>query len=334
MSSSHRVRSPLLLVFSIASLAACGDQPAAPDAPPSLIPTSPAGVFTVTSAIDIAVPPAAAPVLATLVAATDGPDDPSRYLIDRMIMTLPDGPVHTLAADAAPYLAAYLNDKLAEVAPRFAAGIDGLADGLSRIASRVGTIETWQVDPSGTAIRTITGVRFQLGVQPIVVTLADNGLADISISVPVTMDATGQLALGPHAHPLPYGALLRLGLDRAVVASVVPTAHDLAGALTTLVDCDRLGALVADRIGLGSPSPYRAACRAAMIAIASEVYDRIAAIDDTPLTLELTGTAGGVDLDANGTLDELRQGRWTGAVSSASSRTPIAAASFAGKSAP
>jgi len=322
MSSSHRVRSPLVLVF---SLAACGGQPAAaPDAPPSLIPTSPAGVFAVTSAIDIAVPPAAAPVLATLVAATDGPDDPSRFLIDRMITTLPDGPLHTLAADAAPYLAAYLNGKLAEVAPRFAAGIDGLADGLSRISSRVATTETWQVDPSGTAIRTITGVRFQLGVSPIAVTLADNGLADISISVPVTLDATGQLALGAHAHPLPYGALLRLGLDRAVVASVVPTAHDLSGALTTLVDCDRLG----------SPSPYRAACRAAMIAIASEVYDRIAAIDDTPLTLELTGTAVGVDLDANGTLDELRQGRWAGTLGSASSRASIAAASFAGKSAP
>jgi len=335
MSSSRLVHSPSLLVLAITWLTACGGgPPPAPDAPPSMIPTSPAGRFTVTSTLDIAVPSAAVPVIATLVAVTDGPDDPSRYLIDRMIATLPDGPVRTIAGDAAPYLAAYLNERLGEIAPGFVTGIDKLSDGLARIASHIGTVETLEIDATGTATRTITDARFALGATPITVRLADNGLATIVSSFGVTLDATGRITLGAHAHPLPYGALLRLGLDRAVVGSVVPAAHDLAGALTALVDCDRLGALVADRIGLGSAAPYRAACRAGMIAIASEVYDRLDTIDDTPVGLELTGTASGVDLDANGTMDELRQGRWTGAVTSASSRAPIEAASFTGKSTP
>ena len=337
MSSLRLVRSCSLLA--LAWFTACGDgPPPAPDAPPSMIPTSPAGIFTLTSTLDIEVPPAAAPVLARLIAATDGPDDPSRYLLDRMIATLPDGPIRTLAGNAAPYLAAYLNERLGEIAPGFVTGIDKLADGLSRIASHIGTVETLQIDATGAATRTITAVRFELGAAPITLRLADNGLGDIVTSLDVTLDTAGAagpagtIALGTHAHALPYGAVLRLGLDRAVVGSVVPAAHDLAGALTALVDCDRLGTMVADRIGLGSEAPYRAACRAGMIAIASEVYDRIATIDDTPLGLELAGTALGIDLDANGTMDELRQGRWTGTVTSGSSRAAIQAASFTGKS--
>jgi len=335
MSSSHFVRSRLLLAVAITWLTACGDgQSPPPDAPPSKIPTSPAGRFTLASTLDITVPPSAAPVIARLVAATDGPDDPSRYLIDRLIATLPEGPLRTLADNAAPYLAAYLNERLAEIAPGFVTGIDKLASGLSRIASHIGTLETLEIDATGAATRTITAVRFDLGSTPIMVRLADNGLGDIVTSLGVTLDATGKVTLGTHAHALPYGAVLRLGLDRAVVGSVVPAAHDLAGALTALVDCDGLGTLVSDRVGLGSAAPYRAACRAAMIAIASEVYDRIDTIDDTQLGIEVTGTAGGIDLDSNGTMDELRQGRWIGTITSASSRAAIQAASFTGKSAP
>jgi len=332
MSISPRIHS--LFALSIAWLAACGDAPPAPDAPPSTIPTSPAGAFTMTSAIEIAVPAAAAPVLATLVAATDGPDDQARYLLDRVIATLPDGTIKTIAATAVPYVAAYVNARLDDVAPRFVAGIDALASGLSRIATHLGTTETLQIDASGAALRTITGARFELGGVPVAVRFGDAGLPDIATPLQVSLDATGQLALGDHTHALPYGALLQLGLDRAVVGSVVPGAHDLAAALTELVDCDQLGAAIADRVGLGSATPYRAACRTAMIAVASEVYAGIAAIDQVPLGLEVTGTAVAYDRDGDGTMDELHQGRWTGVVGTAALRAPISAASFTGTAAP
>lgn len=335
MSPSHRIHICSLISIALALLASCGPSaPAsapAPDAtPPSTIPTSPAGVFAITSSLDVQVPPVAAPVIATLTAATDGPDDPARYLVDRMIATLPDGPVKTVATQAAPYLAAYLNQRLSDIAPRFVAGIHALADGVSRIAGHLGTIETLQIDGSGAAIRTVTGARFEVGAAPITVRFADAGLADIAVGTHIALDSTGHVMIGAHAHGLPYGALLRLGLDRAVVAGVEPTARNLASALAALVDCDRLGALVADRIGLGPPTLYRAACRAGMTVIASEIDAHIAAIDDTPLALELTGSADGIDLDGDGSMDELRAGTWSGSLSSIASREPIAAASFRG----
>jgi hypothetical protein len=331
-----RVRCGSSVLFVLASLAGCGSTalPGPDAAPPSTVPTSPAGRFAVTSTFDLPVPPAAGAVLAALAAATDGPDDPTRYLVDRMIATLPDGTVKTIAGGAAPYVAAYLNERLASIAPRFVTGIAAISDGLARVASHVGTIETLQIDGSGAAIRTITAARFDVAAQPVIAGFAEAGLADIVVGTHVALDAAGHVSIADHAHGVPYGALLRLGLDRAVIAGVEPTARDLAAALAALVDCTALGVLVADRIGLGSPALYRTACRAAMTAIASELYARIDAIDDAPVALELTGGADGVDLDGDGTLDELRAGRWSGALSSATTHAPIEAARFTGTKAP
>lgn len=337
MSPSHRA--PCCSIVSVASfglalVASCGPSSSAPDAPTSTVPTSPAGRFAIISTFDIAIPPAAGPVIDGLTAATDGPDDPTRYLLDRMIATLSDGAVKTIATAAAPYVAAYLNSRLADVAPGFVTGIDTIAGGLSRIAGRFSTIETLVIDSDGAAIRTITGARFDGAAAPVTVSFADAGLADITVGTHVALDPTGRVVIGDHAYGVPYGAMLRLGLDRAVIPGVEPAALDLATALGLLVDCERLGALVADRIGLGAPALYSTACRAAMTAAASELYARIAAIDSTPLALEVTGAAEGVDLDGDGTMDALRTGTWTGSLQTGSTREPIAAASFTGTKSP
>ncbi len=325
----HPVRRHALISLAIVGLAACGGALPAPDAaPPSTIPTSAVGVFAVTSTLDLHVPAAAAPALTTLLGATDGPDDPARYLVDRLIALLPDGSVKTLATAVTPYVAAYLNARLDDLAPRFVDGLRGLAAGLSRIATHLGTAETLRVDAGGTGVRTITGVRFEVGNAVTVVPLADAGLADLAAGVWVTLDAEGHVGISEHEHALPYGAILRLGLDRAVAPSVEPTASDLAGALGKLLDCDRLGGVIADRVGLGSATLYGTACRATMTALASEVDARLAAIDQTPLGIEVAGTAIGFDGNGDGTMDELRAGRWTGAVYAGSDREPIDAGSF------
>ena len=335
MSSSPRTFCSLALIV-LASLASCGpaSSPSPDAAPPQAVPTSPAGGFAVTSMFDIELPPAARPVLATLTAATDGPDDPTRYLVDRMIATLPDGQVKLVAVQAAPYVAAYLNERLVDIAPRLVTGLGAIADGLSRIARHFGTTETLQIDSSGAAIRTLTGARFELGATTTTVRFADSGLADIVTGAHVFLDTEGRVTIGAHAHALPYGAVLRLGLERAVIASVEPGAPDLATALGALVDCTKLGDLAASSIGLGPASLYHTACRAAMTAIASELYAQLAAIDATPLALELTGAADGIDHDGDGSLDELRAGRWSGSLQAAGTHVPVAAASFAGTKAP
>lgn len=335
MSMFRGCRVVMLLV--IAAAVGCGSvgcggskPPPLPDAAVSTVPASPAGVFALSSTFELHVPSAAAPALETLLAATDSPDDPSRYLIDRMIATLPEGSVKKIATAAAPYVAAYLNARLVDLAPRFVPGIDGLATGLARIATHLGTVETLRVNADGTGSRVITAIRFDVNGTTKVVPLAAGGIADLAAGLRVTMDVTGRVGISEHEHALPYGAILRLGLDRAVAPSVEPTAGDLGGALGALLDCERLGSVIADRVGLGSPALYAGACRGTMTAIASEVDARLAAIDDTPLGIEVAGTAAGFDEDGDGVMDEMRAGIWTGAVYAGPDREPIDAASFTG----
>jgi len=327
--SMHSVRRHALISIAIAGLVACGgSRPGpAPDAP-STIPTSPVGLFSVTSTLDFHVPAAAAPALQALLAATDGPDDPARFVVDRLVALLPEGGVKTLADAAAPYVAAYVNARLTDLAPQLVPGLDGLATGLARIATHLGTVETLRIDDGGTGVRTISGVRFEVGNAVTVVPLAAAGLTDLVAGVRVTLDATGHVGISEHEHALPYGAILRLGLDRAVAPGVAPTAGDLAGALGALLDCDQLGAVIAGRVGLGSATLYGTACRAAMTALAAEVDAQLAAIDRTPLGIEVAGTAIGYDGNGDGVMDELDSGRWTGSVYAGPDREPIDAASF------
>lgn len=328
---------PHFLILSTSVLVACGQDavPAAPsyyppDAPASTVPRDVAGTFAVESEIDLPLPPQASAALVPITSAVDGADDPSHYLLDRMVDQLPEGTVRTVARDAVPFLAPYLNEQLTTIAPHLVGGLHAIADGLDRVTRHAGLLESWQIDASGQATRIVTGARFETTATPtpVDVHFADHGIDDRVATMHVTIDPEGRLAMSQHQLPLGYAALIRIGLDHAVLPAVDPPATDLAKALADLVDCDQLGTLVANELGIGTPAIYSAACVAATIAIANDVYARIAAIDQAmPLSLETEGRALGVDTDHDGSLDEVRSGAWTGTLVSVG---PIGAASFSG----
>jgi hypothetical protein len=297
------------------------DEPAVPDAAPvTTVPRNPGGEFAVITRLDLEPPPAAMKVIDALDRAAS---DPSRFILDKMIATLPDGATKTVAKVAAPFVAAYLDTKLATIAPRFVPGVRAIATGFARIASHVELLEGWRIEVAGYAVRTIGGVRFDVG-PPAVMEFAAHGLGDVSAQPRVSLDETGQLSVPKHTVSLRYGAIVRAGLDLAVVPSAEPGAHDVASALTALVDCTGLAKLVADKIGIGSPLLYRGACITAMVAVADELDEHVVAIDASPLVLELAGAATGVDGDHDGTMDVIKNGRWTGSVTAtfAGARVP------------
>jgi hypothetical protein len=326
---------PHFMIASTFLLAACGHDavPASPpfyspDGPPSNVPRDVAGTFAVESELDLPLPPQASAALVPITSAVDGVDDPSHYLLDRMVDQLPEGTLRTVARDAVPFLAPYLNARLTDIAPHLVGGLHAIADGLDRITRHAGLLETWEIDASGRATRIVTGARFATAATPVDVQFADHGFDDRVATMHVTIDAEGRLAIGDHQLPLGYAALIRLGLDHAVLPGVDPQATDLAKALTDLVDCTQLGTLVANELGIGTPAIYSSACVAATIAIANDVYTRIAAIDASmPLALELEGSATGIDADHDGSVDEVRGGSWSGTLVSVG---PIGAATFSG----
>jgi hypothetical protein len=318
---SHRFASIFIILF-----AACSEPPhSTPDA--GVFPRSPDGTFAVTTRFDLAspIPGPAAAIVGDLIAMTDGPDDPSRYIIDRIVASLPDGTAKTAAHALAPFVAAYVNTKLTAVAPHFVAGIRAISDGLDRVARHFTTVETVRISRDG-ATRVIGGITFEVGMKSVTVGWS----SDPGTSLQVTLDKAGHLAFDEHVLALGYGRMLRVGLETAVIPSVDPAATDLSRALRDLVDCAQLGKLVSEKVGLGSPTLYEAACATGMTAAASDFYARLATIDRSPLELHMTGVAHAIDLDGNGTMDAFDNGGWKGTVGYGSAQTSLGPTLFTG----
>ena len=92
-----------------------------------------------------------------------------------------------------------------------------------------------------------------------IVALGYSNGANIAASMHVSLDPAGRVAIGDHGVVVPYGALLRLGLDRAVVPSVLHCSR--GGAHLTALDAV-LAALGTPRaaascVGLSDPAPSR-----------------------------------------------------------------------------
>jgi hypothetical protein len=285
------------------------------------------GTYALTGQLDLqTLPPPATYVLADLANATDSPDDPARYLVDRMIAGMPDGAWKAIATGLAAYVAPYIEAEIDHIAPRFAPGIRAMASGLGAVARHITTLERLTIANDGTTTRALVGL--QLANTP--VNFAAGGAADSLAIAHAAIDSTGTLAIATHRLPIPYGELLRLGLDRAVIPPIDLDAGDLSQALRDLVDCHQLGLTFAAHASVGSASFYETACGAGMTALASEIYDRLAAIDASPFELDVSGTAIGVDKDGDGTMDAIVNGNWAGSTSYAGTKGPIGLATFTG----
>jgi hypothetical protein len=279
--------------------------------PPDSVPlvVSPVGTYDVrTSYVFAAPPPDAATVLGELADATDGPDDPARYLVDKLIARLPPGDMQEVAQRLAPYLAAYLQERIDTFAPQLAPSIREMTTRIAEVSRHVDTVEELSISHDGTATRSVNTLRFGpvavdfQQIDPVVATAALSG---------------DQLTIGTHALRIPYGSMLRAGFDHAVLPVVVPGAYDLADALAALVDCDRLGELVAAWMGIGTPDFYARTCTVSLTIVAANIYAKVSALDDEPFVIEVMGVAHGSDVNGDGAMDRVEEGRWIGAFGTA-----------------
>ncbi len=321
---SHR----FAYVAVVVSACASADVAPAPDATPvSTAPTILTGTYDVVGQLDLATLPApAVELLAELSNATDTPDDPARYLVDHMVAALPDGIVKLIASGLSGFVASYVELELDKIAPNFAPGLRALSLGLGSVGRHVTTIERLIIASDGIMTRSLIGL--QLANTP--VELAAGGAPDELSITRAAVDGEGTVAIATHKLALPYGEMLRLGLDRAVIPPIDLGAGNLADTLRDLVDCHQLGVTVAAHAPIGSAGLYETACTIAMTKLASDVYAKLAAIDDAPFELNVSGTALGFDRDGDGTMDELRSGVWAGTTSYGGAKGPIGAATFTG----
>jgi hypothetical protein len=301
------------------------------------------GRYAVHSTFDLAsnMPGTAGTVVNTIIAATDGADDPTAWIVDQLIAQLPNGPVKSALDTGKLFVVGYLNDRLLDFAPDFVSTMVLVGHDFGDIAKGFGLNETLQLTRAGdgyTAVHTVTGVHFKLDNQELDFALTNYHLANIVVNnVAVAMDATGQLTIASHDVPLAYGQILRMGLDAAIIPLIDPSAQNLGQLLANKIDCARVGAAVASGIAdflgfnIGSAGTFTSACSAGLTAGSKYIYLKIDAIDGTALQFGLAGTARGTDKNKDRMIDTIQTGAWAGTLSYGGTPTPLAPATFFGE---
>jgi hypothetical protein len=300
------------------------------------------GRYQVSSTFDIAanMPGKVGEVTNTFINMTDGANDPAEWILEQVIANVNNSFIKSALNTAKPFISGYLNQRLLQIAPDFVDTILQVGQDFGQVARNFGLNEQLDVTGSGTAYTATVnavGVKFTIDQQSHDIVFADHMIAPVSAAgVGLTLDATGKIDIAEHKLPLSYGKVLRLGLDEVIIPALSPTATNLQTLLPTLVNCQQVGAAIADAIydfsGLSiSDSVGQGACTVGLGIAATTIYSKIDGIDSSALEFGLTGVARGIDSDADRRMDRIQTGQWTGTLSYGGTPAPLAAATFLGQ---
>jgi hypothetical protein len=134
---------------------------------------------------------------------------------------------------------------------------------------------------------------------------------------------------------LPYGGIIHIGLDAAIIPMVDSNAHNLGQLFADKIDCAAVGQYINDALvsnfGFGpGATAMQAACSAGLTAGANAIYAKIDAISSTALEFDTDGTAKATDTNHDYKVDALQTGKWEGTLSYAGTPAPLAPATFNG----
>jgi hypothetical protein len=336
-------------VLSAAALAGCASDKlgdGGPDDPPIDDPQDPpvdpprvldaSGTYRIHSKFDLAqnMPGTVGSAVNGLIGMTDDPNDPSSWILQQLIGQLEDGFFKDLLTASEPFVAGELNAQLIEFAPGLVNGLLDVGQLVGDIAKNFGLGETLkinQLDGQYAGTLTIDTLELTIDSQPHELKFVDYDLETINAtSLPVTLDATKKLSIGRHQFPIPYGTVLRIGLDEVIIPAIDPGSNNLGELLNELVNCQAVGQQVADALGFGGSAIYAGACVLGLDAAADAMYEQIAGIDSSALDFDISGISRTVDADADYDIDRLEEGTWTGTLSYGGTAAPLGPATYHG----
>lgn len=329
MTKSSSLASSLLLAFA-ATAAGCAADVTAPPGDgsdgsgsgsgsndPGPVPTTMVGKYAMSSEFDLAtnMPGTAGTVVNIFISATDDPDDPTKFIVEKLVDALPDGSVKDNLRSAIPFVAGYLNDRLLEWAPDLVTKVVALGNGFGQMTHHFGLTGSLEIGADNKAKHVFDGFHFKIDQNELDFPFADYNVQPITASgVSVALSTSGKISIDDHQMSLPFGAALRIGLDEMIIPLIDPNATSVADVLHDAIDCSVVGQDVYDAVGFGSPSTFESACNAGLNAAGTFVYSEIAKLDQSALKFHLNGSARGVDNNKDGAMDVLQTGVWLGKV--------------------
>jgi len=123
------------------------------------------GKYQVQSTFDISTnaPGTVGEIVNDFINATNGPNQPTQWVLDQIIAQMGSGTLKSLLQAAEPFVAGYLNDKLLSYAPDFVTTILQVGNDFGDVSKHFGINETFDVTGSGTtfsSVVTATGLHF------------------------------------------------------------------------------------------------------------------------------------------------------------------------------
>lgn len=299
------------------------------------------GNYKMTSTFDLAtnVPGTVGVVVNDIIDATDSSDDPTHWVLDQIVAQMPSGTAKTLLQGAIPFVSGYLNDRVLQWAPDFVTTMVQVGNDFGQITKKFGLNETLAVTGSGatyTATRTAIGAHFALDNQTFDLSFAAYSVANVVVpNVGITMDSSGGLAVADHKMPLPYGGIIHMGLDAAIIPMVDSNAHNLGELLADKIDCAAVGSYIntaiSNQFGFSvGAGVFTTACTGGLNAGANLIYSKIDAVSATALEFDVTGTAQAADTNHDYKVDALNAGKWAGTLSYSGTPAPLAPSTFTG----
>jgi hypothetical protein len=240
------------------------------------------------------------------------------WLVDQMLAQMADGALKDALKAVKPFVIGYLNDRVTSLAPELVGTLLELGQRMEDLTKNFGVneiLDVNSVDQTFIARSTADGVRFDIDGTVKDYQFVDYDIDNVVVNdILITLDnGQSRMHIGQHDLPLPWGKIVRLGLDAAVIPAIDPTATSLTDLLDNVVNCNAVGASVQSAIGVGGSAFWASACLGGLGLAADMVYDQISDTN-SKLGMNLVGASRYTDTNNDYKIDELKFGNCTGSM--------------------
>lgn len=293
------------------------------------------GTFNVTSNFDIQsdfTGSNLADVLNMLNELSDDPEDPGKFVVDRVLEQVDDEALQTVASLFKSALYQQVNLLLFNTAPDLITDIKQLAANLSAIArkfqmrSQIAAKMDQHSNQLMIVDHTLNSLGWTLNGQTAEYSFTQIGMNEPkveNVKMSINVANNHQLTINEHSFKLSYGAFLLVALNNLVIPQLLHGANSVEDLLLANINCTSVGQTINGTVSIGSNSLWAAACEAGMKILGDLVNSKISELGSGDTLLTLKGTAILRDMNHDGYFDDMNQGHWSGSFSLDSCEAPI-----------
>jgi hypothetical protein len=288
------------------------------------------GTFTVASqfALSEDVPGQVAQVTASLRDMIDGPNDPGSWVLDQLLVHSNDATLKGQVTALRPGIDELVNYQLERNTPGLVELLGRLAGNLDTVTQDFGSSSTLTVsrNADGSLSATHDVGAFRCTVEGdshtygIALVGASGARAD---GIKVMVRGKSKVYLDSHQLLFPYGHFLRYVLEHLIVPALLPGTPTLGALLQGVINCNRVGFVIASRVG-GQELNYENACLSAIGVYGDQLTRQLDAVT-AQAAIEIRGNATPIDADGDGHIDRLDSGQWQGSMTASGGTSTLSA---------